>query len=199
MNRRIVNIEKGFADAALPIPYSVARLECGHSMDNADPNVTGYVRHCGACDEPVGFMSDAEEHERSLNWRTAPKTPCCESYWVGKRESLMARVGPHADEAQVHSEGDEVWCGACHDAISRLPEIAALLDSGRVRHTRAAANGIGRLTGLVHIYVRDEKSPTGVVLGGSVDTKIPEVREWFDARVHGTGLSPLSPTEGRSR
>lgn len=70
----------------------------------------------------------------------------------------------------------------------KLAALPALIDAGKVSHTRA---GERLFRGATLIYLHDKQSPTGCTLWHAIDD-CPEL----DALLRG-GLSPLSPTERR--
>ncbi len=113
----------------------------------------------------------------------------------------VQRCAAHLPAARKYLYGDVVESqvqGLCTDCETErrhaeLPSVVRdLLLSGTVSHTRFRYNAI-------HVYVRDHSSPTGVKLGASIDE--PRFDQVFnELRAAGkisSGLSPLSPTEGR--
>ena len=67
-------------------------------------------------------------------------------------------------------------------------EVRAMVEAGRVSHTRA---GSGCWRDVIHVYGRDDASPSGFGLIGATCEQHAE-----RAGLRG-GLSPLSPTEAR--
>jgi hypothetical protein len=74
------------------------------------------------------------------------------------------------------------------DKMTTIKECEAMLNHPNFSHTR---QGDGCWRDLVWIYHFEPKSPSGVLLAGSADTKV------FDAAKKSRQASPLSPTERR--
>jgi hypothetical protein len=82
----------------------------------------------------------------------------------------------------------EAPCEYCGDIDTHKANIAKWQTTGRITHTRARyCHSDGTYSAMV--YGRDEPSPTGVILLGSVPD-IPELKYFLTG-----SLAPLSPTE----
>ena len=112
--------------------------------------------------------------------------------WLARKSTFAKLECGHlafvCDEHHPELVKSEYPCEACGDIETHKAKIAEWLKTGRVMYTRARLCYSTKTYDAL-VYGRDEKSPTGVILLGSVPD-IPELHYFL------TGSnSPLSPTE----
>ena len=165
----VTGFDIGFSNSALPLPYALARLTCGH-VARVETKPTLYA--CTAC----GRETTSCQHASCS----------CGSTKAGFRFVHIAN--PHLPEDRLTQIGDVIECESCAAEAKQL-EWLRDLPRETVQHARYKRM-FGH--GVYHFYRRDKTSPTGVFLIGSV-AATPAV----EALLAEKRISPLSPTEAR--
>lgn len=164
----ITQIELGFSNSAIRLPYALARLACGHCA-KVETKPTLYA--CAAC----GRETTSCQHA------SCP----CGSKTTGFTFVHIANA--HLPEDRITQVGDAVECADCDKNVERIAWLRAL-PKGSVHHARFDPRFS---PGSYHLYKHDVASPSGFFLIGSVPAT-PE----FDAVLAEVRISPISPTEG---
>jgi hypothetical protein len=160
----VTGFQFGFSNSTLRLPYALAVLSCGH-VSKCDVHPSRYA--CGGC-----------------GVETRRIEAVCECGYRGYR--ILEIADPHKPEFRATQVGDTVECSSC-DSEARQLEWLRNLPVKDVQHARYRVI-VGSPS--YCFYGRDEKSPTGVLLIGSV-AATPAI----EALLRQKRMSPLSPTE----
>lgn len=174
MKTTVSSIVKGFSNN-LRSPFAYAEYACAHTGKVAfKPEILCCTR-CNAERE-----RDPERYGASCG-----KCGCGSATYV-------FTPNEHNDEHRLTKVGDEAECERCDWQAEAITKLKAL-DPKTIQHTRYREMcGVGQ----IYVYKRDYDSPTGVSLALTLDST-QEVEDVL--RGMGSGLAPLSPTEGLGR
>lgn len=161
---RVTGFDLGFGNSALRHPYALAVLDCGHRASVVLRPNRGACNSCHAeRDLPIGQAQHC----------------CGRSYFV-----ITYWPNPHNAADRATQIGDAIECANCAREAQEADWLEAL-EPSVVQHARFRY-------GSYHFYRRDQSSPSGVFLVGSV-TPTPRV----EAILRAKRIAPLSPTEPR--
>ncbi len=134
----VTHFNFGFSNSALPMPYALAVLSCGHATTCA-VKPTRYA--CGSCEK-----------------ESSTATECGCGYRGGFR--ILEIADPHKAHFRITQIGDAIDCKECA-AEAKQAEWLRTIDAGQVHHTRVRF-------GSLCLYRYDASSPSGFFLMGSV-------------------------------
>lgn len=143
--------------------YASARLSCGHV---ASVEMMPRRGRCCGCETEMDLLASGVTY-----------CACGKSAFI-----IVNRLDPHVEADRKTKIGDEIACETCVREVAQLEWLKSI-DPAEIQHARFKY-------GSYHFYRRDDSSPTGVILMGSVNPT-PAVEALLAAR----RVSPLSPTE----
>jgi hypothetical protein len=164
---KITSFEQGYSSSGI-IPYVSALLDCGHVSSVVLKPYRGVCCQC---------------HREQELARAGRATICA----CGRSMfTIIYTPEPHNPADRITAIGDTIECERCA-SIARDIVWLESLDTETVQHARFKMwCGVAQY----HFYKRDSKSPSGVMLIGSVE-QTPAIDKLLAAK----RISPLSPTE----